>query len=72
MCRLCDNPHPTVCSYNSQDYGTQVEALDCLTQKDADVTYIALNYVREYFGVSSSLYNGTPSPKLTLYIKHYL
>uniref|UniRef100_A0A8D8RA50 Transferrin n=1 Tax=Cacopsylla melanoneura TaxID=428564 RepID=A0A8D8RA50_9HEMI len=53
MCQLCDNPHPTVCSYNSHDSGTHKEALDCLTQKDADVTYVALNYVQEYFGLNT-------------------
>lgn len=70
MCRLCDNPHPTVCSYNSQDYGTQKEALDCLTQKDADVTYIALNYVREYFGLDT-LSKSEEVPKASAFYSDY-
>ncbi|KAI5740351.1 hypothetical protein M8J76_002947 [Diaphorina citri] len=73
MCRLCDNPHPTVCSYNSQDFGSHQEALDCLTQKDADVTYVALNYVHDYFGLKGSggLHKSEETPKASAFPGDY-
>ncbi len=49
LCALCDSP--ARCSYSEGFQGSHKEALACLTEK-GDVTYVALQSVKEYFGVS--------------------
>lgn len=54
MCDLCDVR--SRCSYNDEFQGSHIAALKCLTENGGDVTYVALEYVREYFGVRMGLF----------------
>lgn len=49
LCALCDNPER--CSYNNH-LGSHEAALSCLTDRGGDVAYVALQYAKDYFGVS--------------------
>ncbi|XP_065211083.1 transferrin-like isoform X2 [Planococcus citri] len=49
MCDLCDVR--SRCSYSDESQGSHIAALRCLTKNGGDVTYVALQHVKEYFGL---------------------
>ncbi|XP_054262165.1 transferrin-like isoform X2 [Macrosteles quadrilineatus] len=49
LCSLCDSPK--TCAYASHETGSHRAALTCLTHRGGDVAYVALRYVRQYFGL---------------------
>uniref|UniRef100_A0A1B6HWX7 Transferrin n=1 Tax=Homalodisca liturata TaxID=320908 RepID=A0A1B6HWX7_9HEMI len=51
LCELCDSPK--TCSYASHESGSHRAALTCLTHRGGDVAYVALRYLRQYFGLES-------------------
>lgn len=50
LCDLCDSPK--TCAYASHETGSHRAALSCLAHRGGDVAYVALRYVRQFFGVS--------------------
>lgn len=49
LCSLCDSPNR--CAYNENQQGSHEKALACLTNRGGDVAYVALEFVKKYFGV---------------------
>lgn len=50
LCELCDMPGK--CLYSDEFEGSHIAAMKCLEQGRGEVAYVALDYVKEYFGVS--------------------
>lgn len=52
LCSLCDSPNR--CAYNENQQGSHEKALACLTNRGGDVAYVALEFVKKYFGLIPS------------------